>query len=134
MARFVGLVCTAAAAAGFSGQEVFGVRLALHEAITNAAEHGHQGDWTKPITVRYYVSADSVGAVVDDRGEGFDPEQVPDPTALENLERESGRGLFLMRRFMSKVCHNQQGNAVCFCKTRSQPMPLAEAIQPQAGR
>ena len=69
-----------------------------------------------PITLRYHVNENGVVAEVEDQGVGFDPAQVPDPLAPENLERPSGRGLLLMRAYMSQVCHNEQGNCVCLCR------------------
>ncbi len=53
---------------------------------------------------------------IEDQGLGFDPGEVADPLAPENLERPSGRGLLLMRTYMSNVCHNEQGNCICLCK------------------
>jgi serine/threonine-protein kinase RsbW len=116
MRRLVQAISQAMAQAGYSEKEVFAMRLALDEAIMNAYKHGHHGDWTTPITVRYHVHANGVVAQVEDQGPGFDPEQVPDPREPENLLRPSGRGLFLMNAYMSGVCHNERGNCVCFCK------------------
>lgn len=104
---------------GYSAKDLFRVHLALEEAIVNAYKHGHQGDWSKAVTVRYCVSADGLVAQVEDQGPGFDPHSVPDPLAPEYLERPSGRGLLLMRSYLSGVCHNEQGNCVCLCKHRS---------------
>jgi serine/threonine-protein kinase RsbW len=124
----IGAVTAAAmATAGFSEEEILRLRLALEEALVNAHKHGHQGDWTKPITLRYHVNENGVVAEIEDRGGvGFDPGQVPDPCAPENMERPSGRGLFLMRTYMSHVCHNEHGNCVCLCRHcpgRSKPLP-----------
>jgi serine/threonine-protein kinase RsbW len=102
--------------AGHSEQDQFRVRLAMEEAIVNANKHGHQGDWSRPITVHYHVSEHGVVAEIEDEGSGFDPAQVPDPLAPENLERSSGRGLLLMRSYMTGICHNDRGNRVCLCK------------------
>jgi serine/threonine-protein kinase RsbW len=106
---------------GYSEKERFRVHLALEEAIVNAHKHGNQGDWNKSVTVRYHASADGIVAQIEDQGLGFNPELVPDPLAPENLERPSGRGLLLMRSYLSGVCHNEQGNCICLCKHRSPP-------------
>jgi serine/threonine-protein kinase RsbW len=98
------VTAAATATAGFPEKDRFRLHLALEEALVNAHIHGHQGDWTKPITLRYHVNEDGVVVEIEDQGLGFDPEQVPDPLAPENLERPSGRGLFLMRTYMSHVC------------------------------
>jgi serine/threonine-protein kinase RsbW len=118
IARVTRAVTDAMAAAGYPEKEIFRVHLALEEAIVNAHKHGHGSDWGTPIAVRYHVGADGVVAQVEDEGPGFDPESVPDPLAPENLERPSGRGLFLMRTYLSGVCHNQRGNCICLCKHR----------------
>jgi serine/threonine-protein kinase RsbW len=90
------ITTTAMTSAGFSEADVLRLRLALDEALVNAHKHGHQGDWSKPIQVRYLVNENGVAAEIEDQGCGFDSTQVPDPLAQENLERDSGRGLFLM--------------------------------------
>ncbi len=109
--------------AGHTGKDVFAVRLALEEAIVNAHKHGHRGDWGVPIVVRYRVGAGGVVAQVEDQGPGFDPGQVPDPTAPENLERSTGRGLLLMCAYMTRVCHSRRGNCVCLCRDRPPAAP-----------
>src|SRR5262245_42637028 len=89
MARLIETIAGMMAGAGHAEKDLFRVRLALEEAIVNANKHGHQGDWTRPIVVDYHVSADGVVAEVEDQGVGFDPAEVPDPLAPENLERSS---------------------------------------------
>src|SRR5438270_40606 len=97
MDRLLGAVAEEMAALGYPAKEAFAVRLALEEAVVNAHRHGHGGDWATPVGVCYHVGASSVVAQVEDRGPGFDPAAVPDPLAPENLERDHGRGLLLMR-------------------------------------
>jgi serine/threonine-protein kinase RsbW len=106
---------------GFPDQDAFGVRLALEEALVNSVRHGHGNDPTKQVVVRYKVVQDYALVEVEDQGPGFDPLQVPDPTAPENLERLCGRGLFLMRAYASWIRHNERGNCVTLCKYPSQP-------------
>jgi serine/threonine-protein kinase RsbW len=110
------ITAAARATAGLPADQMLRLRLALEEALVNAHKHGHQGDWTKPIALRYHVNENGVVAEIEDQGAGFDPAQVPDPLAPENLERPSGRGLFLMRTYMSHVCHNEPGNCICLCR------------------
>jgi serine/threonine-protein kinase RsbW len=123
IARVLDAVADAMTGAGFSDKEVYRVRLALEEAIVNAHKHGHGGDWGMPVSVRYTVSQEGVVAQVEDQGEGFDPAQVPDPRAPENLERPSGRGLLIMRTYLPGVCHNERGNTVCLCNHRRDDRP-----------
>jgi serine/threonine-protein kinase RsbW len=107
------------AAAGYPDRDLFAVRLALAEAISNAIRHGHRGDRTRPVRVRHHVDARRVLVEVEDQGEGFDPGQVPDPRAPGCRERCGGRGLFLMRAYLDGVRYNRPGNCVTLCKYRS---------------
>jgi len=97
----------------------FWVRLVLDEAINNAIIHGHGEPLTHPVTdvlVRYAVSSKRIKLTVEDKGEGFDHESVPDPTADENLLSINGRGIFLMRNIMDDVIFNERGNRVSMIK------------------
>jgi serine/threonine-protein kinase RsbW len=107
------------AAADYPDEDVFGMHLALEEALFNAVKHGNRGDPEKRVRLRYRVTARRVLAEVEDEGTGFKLEQVPDPTAAENLDRPGGRGLLLMRSFMTWVRYNERGNWVSLCKERS---------------
>jgi serine/threonine-protein kinase RsbW len=99
-----------------SDQEVFSVRLALEEALVNAIKHGNQMDRSKKVFISYRFLLDRFEIRITDEGEGFDPSDVPDPTAIENLERPCGRGLMLMRHYMTEVEYNQRGNTVVMAK------------------
>jgi len=105
-----------AQAAGFSEEDVFAIKLALEEAMTNAVRHGNRNDPSKRIVVRYAISPEKVTIVVRDEGGGFRPEHVPDCTAPENIERPCGRGIMLMRAYMTEVSYNADGNEVLMIK------------------
>jgi serine/threonine-protein kinase RsbW len=107
------------AGAGYLEKDQFAVRLALDEALANGIKHGNREDPARAVTLRYRVLPDSLMAEVEDEGPGFDPDQVADPLAAENLDRPSGRGLFLIRAYMTWVRHNDRGNRVTLCKYRS---------------
>src|SRR5262249_54887493 len=77
--------------------DLFSIKLALEEALVNAIKHGNQYDRNKTVHVAYEVYSDRFIVRITDEGPGFDPADVPDPTAVENLERPCGRGLMLMR-------------------------------------
>ena len=112
-------VASAMSALGYPVRDVFGVRLALEEAVVNAIKHGHGYDPAKAVRVRYAVAADRVWAEVQDEGPGFDPSQVADPLQPENLERPCGRGLLLMRHFLTSVEYSRRGSRVTLRKARS---------------
>jgi len=90
----------------------FAIRLALEEALANALRHGNGEDPEKSIIVRYDVDEDRVLIEVEDEGDGFDPDAVPDPTEDENIEIPAGRGIMLMRAYMTSVSFNTAGNRV----------------------
>src|SRR5258708_1086040 len=92
-----------------SAREVFAVRLALEEAIVNAIHHGNRDDPLRHVRVSYLVRADYILMEVEDQGEGFDPKTIPDPLDQANLERSSGRGLLLLRYYMTWVRFNDKG-------------------------
>ncbi len=96
--------------------DIFGIKLAIEEAIVNAMKHGNQMDRSKKVHISYQIFADRFVVQIRDDGNGFDPNDVPDPTALENLERPCGRGLMLMRHYMTEVVFNQRGNGVLMSK------------------
>jgi serine/threonine-protein kinase RsbW len=113
------LVGTAMEGFSYPKKDLFGVRLALEEALVNAVKHGNRGDPGKEVRLRYHVNTEYVMLEVEDDGAGFDPARVPDPLAPENLERPSGRGLFLIRRYMTWMRHNEHGNCITMCKHRT---------------
>lgn len=104
---------------GYSEKERFGIRLALEEALVNAVKHGNGQDPTKTVRVRYQCTPQQFLIEICDEGRGFDPEAVPDPLNPDNLERPGGRGVFLMRHYMSWVQYNELGNCVTLCKIRN---------------
>lgn len=103
----------------FGQRDIFDVHMALEEALVNAIKHGNKLDPNKRVRVTCQVSHERVRLQIEDQGEGFDPEEVPDPTAEENLDKPSGRGIMLMRSFMSSVAYSERGNCVTMTKTRT---------------
>ncbi|MBL0921345.1 MAG: ATP-binding protein [Phycisphaerales bacterium] len=97
---------------GFPPASLFALRLALEEAMTNAFRHGHQTIPDEPIDLQWRIEPGIAQFTIEDRGPGFTPEDVPDPTLDENLERPSGRGIMLMRAYMTEVRFNERGNRV----------------------
>ena len=89
---------------------VFAVRLAVEEALVNAYRHGNQRDASKIVTFICRIDSDSASFEVGDEGPGFDITSVPDPTDEANLEVPSGRGLLLMREYMSLLEFIEPGN------------------------
>jgi serine/threonine-protein kinase RsbW len=103
-------VATAAAAvaefisrSGVTEDAAFGIDMAVREAVTNAVLHGNRQDEDKLVEIKLKSSPEAVEISVHDQGLGFNPEEVPDPTAQENILKTSGRGIFFMRTFMDEV-------------------------------
>jgi serine/threonine-protein kinase RsbW len=88
---------------GIDEAALFGIDLAVREAVANAVKHGNKLDETKNVTVSFTSSTQVFVVTVRDQGAGFNPEDVPDPTNPENLLKASGRGIFFMKNFMDEV-------------------------------
>ena len=91
---------------------LFNFRVGLTEAISNAILFGSVNNPGKGVRVELRVRPGEVRVRVSDEGGGFDPGAVPDPRLPENLAKDSGRGIFLMRALMDEVHFNEAGNAV----------------------
>ncbi len=118
MARAIQQILAEMRILGFSEKEQFGTRLALEEAITNSIRHGHRGDTSKVVEIRFHLNPEKILIEIHDQGRGFDPDGLPDPLAPGNVERPGGRGVFLMRHYMTWVSFNEKGNCVTLCKIR----------------
>lgn len=92
--------------AGFDEEALFGIDMAVRESIANAVMHGSRQDETKLIDVLFVRSQASLEISVRDRGEGFNPDSVPDPTAPQNILKTNGRGILFMRAYMDEVEYN----------------------------
>ena len=93
--------------AGLDEDAVHWIGVPVRESVINAIKHGNREDYGKIVTVEFVVapSKDPSELVVRvlDQGEGFDPEEIADPLAPENILKSSGRGIFFMRNFMDDV-------------------------------
>lgn len=89
------------------------IMVALTEAVNNAVIHGNQNDPGKRVYVEFECPSDFRLLVrVHDEGVGFNPADLPDPTAPENLERIGGRGVFLMRNLSDSISFSDNGQEV----------------------
>jgi len=92
-----------AAKSGFDEDECGRIAMAVREAAVNAVLHGNRYDPAKRMTVSFEATAHALTVAVRDEGPGLDPSNVPDPLAPENLLKQSGRGIFLIRAFMDEI-------------------------------
>jgi serine/threonine-protein kinase RsbW len=88
---------------GLDEEAAFGLDMAVRESVTNAVLHGNAQDESKPVEIAFAEAGGELVVTVRDRGAGFDPAAVADPTAAENLLKTSGRGILFMRNFMDTV-------------------------------
>jgi len=103
---------------GWSDSDRFSVRLAVEEASINAIRHGNRLDPSSRVSIQFRVESDSVEVRISDQGDGFCPESVPDPLLPENIERPSGRGLFLIRCSMCRVEFCDGGRTIVMSRRR----------------
>jgi len=104
---------------GWNKDDKFGIRMAMEEAIMNAIKHGNAEDRNKKVYVSIRLESDRFYAKISDQGDGFRPDEVPNPTDESNLEKSSGRGVKLIKSFVDEVRYNASGNSVELVKLRS---------------
>jgi serine/threonine-protein kinase RsbW len=97
--------------------------IALDEAFVNAVKHGNKNDPTKLVRVGAELSPKEACFTIEDEGEGFDVQTIPDPCDPANLFKSSGRGVLLIYNIMDEVEYNAQGNRVKMVK---RPEPEVE--------
>ena len=94
-------------------EDMYGNMLvAITEAVTNAIYHGNKSDPAKKISISVANNNHSVVFTIADEGTGFDYYNLPDPTAPENLEKECGRGIFLMKHLADQLIFSENGRVV----------------------
>ncbi len=93
--------------------DVYGnILISLTEAVNNAITHGNGNDESKTVEVKLKETGDALAFQVRDEGRGFDYNNLPDPTAPENLTRVGGRGVFLMHQLSDKIDFQDNGSTV----------------------
>jgi serine/threonine-protein kinase RsbW len=103
---------------GFSEDDLFSLRLAMDEALINAIMHGNGGHEHKRVYVSLVTTDDLVQVSVRDEGNGFDINSLFDPTEEGHIHDTHGRGVFLIRQFMTHVTFNEKGNEITFALRR----------------
>ena len=88
------------------------VYLCISEAVINSIEHGNKNDRTKEVDIQINCSRGNLCIEVHDQGDGFDYELVEDPTTKENIKRETGRGIHIMKSLCSQVEFKNRGKSV----------------------
>ena len=101
---------------GVINPETSNLFIALDEAFVNAVKHGNKYDANKIIRVSAEVSTKEARFTVEDEGDGFDVNSIPDPTNPENLFKTSGRGVLFIHNIMDEVTYNERGNRLTMIK------------------
>ena len=92
-----------AAQAGFDEDVRGGITMAVREAMINAVVHGNAYDPARRVNLTFEQNNRELIITIGDEGRGLEPDEIPDPLAPENLMKQSGRGIFLIRAFMDEV-------------------------------
>lgn len=96
--------------------EVFHIRLSLEEALINAIKHGNKRNPHLFVEVNVEIQDDHLTIEVRDQGKGFDFNHLPDPTMPDKLQKNSGRGVFLIKNLMDKVDFSEGGRSLKMTK------------------
>jgi serine/threonine-protein kinase RsbW len=93
--------------------DIYGnIMIAVTESVNNAIKHGNKSNKSKNVLLTLSLNDSILKFVVEDEGEGFDYNNLPDPTAPENIDKPSGRGIFLMRHLSDEVHFRANGKVV----------------------
>ncbi|MFH6983819.1 ATP-binding protein [Marinoscillum sp. 108] len=93
--------------------DIYGnIMIAVTESVNNAIVHGNRKDSRKNVTLQLKVDDNILNFTITDEGEGFNFNQLPDPTSPENLDKPGGRGIFLMKHLCDEVSFQDEGRAV----------------------
>jgi serine/threonine-protein kinase RsbW len=114
---------------GMDDESVERLGLAIREAVANGVQHGNKEQPEKRVTVSFVLEKKEVSIRIQDQGEGFDLDGLPDPLAPENLFKPRGRGILLMNSFMDEVnfeFDGDQGTAVTLRKRVTPTDPEAD--------
>jgi len=96
--------------------DIYGnIMIAVTESVNNAIKHGNKGDKAKSVSLSLSLEDNSIKFQIKDEGIGFDYDNLPDPTAPENLEKIGGRGIFLMKHLSDEVAFKNDGSCVELC-------------------
>jgi serine/threonine-protein kinase RsbW len=101
---------------GLDDGKIFDIKLCIEEAVRNAIVHGNHSDRRLAVRIVYGVEDSRLVIEVEDAGAGFDHRAAPDPTTMAHLMKNSGRGVYLIKKLMDKVDYNDAGNKITMVK------------------
>ncbi|TAH18151.1 MAG: ATP-binding protein [Cytophagales bacterium] len=93
--------------------DIYGnIMIAVTESVNNAIIHGNKQDKEKNVDLALEVADDNIRFTIKDEGDGFDYDNLPDPTAPENILKTGGRGIFLVQNLADEVAFTDQGRTI----------------------
>lgn len=96
--------------------DIYGnIMVAVTESVNNAIRHGNKNDKKKNVYLSLSLNENLIKFIIKDEGIGFDYHNLPDPTAPENIDKPSGRGIFLMKHLSDEVIFKNKGSEVELC-------------------
>jgi serine/threonine-protein kinase RsbW len=96
--------------------DIYGnIMIAVTESVSNAILHGNRSDQSKNVMLQLSLEKSSIRFKIEDQGNGFDYESLPDPTLPENLNKPGGRGVFLMKNLCDEVSFSNDGRTAELC-------------------
>ena len=96
--------------------DIYGnIMVAVTESVNNAIRHGNKSDKKKNVHLSLSLNDNLIRFIIKDEGIGFDYHNLPDPTAPENIDKPSGRGIFLMKHLSDEVTFKNEGSEVELC-------------------
>lgn len=98
--------------AQFSDDNLGRIMLTLSEAVTNAVVHGNKEDPQKKVYISVQLETRTLRIDVEDEGEGFNPDDIPNPLKEENLLDQGGRGVYLIKQYSDKIEYSEGGRKV----------------------
>ena len=116
MDRAAAIVLSAMDSFGYPDEVIRKMKVSLTELLVNAIHHGNKRDCSKKVSLGHVVDGKKAIVSIMDEGPGFNPQSIPDPTLPENLAKDCGRGLYIVRHYVDKIEYNAQGNRVTITK------------------
>ena len=103
---------------GINESIIADIAISVSELVNNAIDHGNKKNEEKRVIVTIEKNSDAVSLTVTDEGAGFNPNELDDPLAEENLLKEVGRGIFIVRSLMDKVdiAPSKEGTKITFTR------------------
>lgn len=116
MDKAIGTILSNMDAFGYPDDTIRNMKIALTELLVNAILHGNKKDFSKSVAIGHIVTSTKAVISILDDGDGFNPGNLQDPTLPENLTKDSGRGLFIVKHYIDQMEFNEKGNRITVTK------------------